>query len=513
MTEKEFVQYIGPLARADMQKTGILASVTAAQAILESGYGTTELAKNAHNLFGMKATLSGNNWPSRWSGATYTKKTKEYEGGRWITISAAFRKYGSDAESIADHSAYLSGAKNGAKLRYAGLVGEKDYRKAAALIKAGGYATDPNYVEKLASIIQRYSLTQYDKEEKTMSTINIIKKTGTHGMYNGARNIRYLVIHYTAGVTSKKGAARNTASWFANPKAGGTADFIVDDAEIVQYNPDPATHSCWAVGGGKYNNKGGRLYGTAKNTNCVSIEICSNSKSGKVLGANDPGWYFTDAELDNAAKLAKYLMEKYSIPIDRMIRHYDVNGKPCPGIRGWNEDSGDTSAWLAFRKRLGATGSTTAKPAGGTNSGSSAAAPAGTAVNYKYEVTVSDLNIRKGPGTNYAAVGQTGKGTFTIVVESGGWGKLKSGAGWISLDSRYGHKVSGGTAAAAKPSGEFKWTVTVSDLRIRKTPGGAPTGKYTGKGTFTITEQSGGWGKLKSGAGWISLDTRYGHKA
>lgn len=60
MTEKEFVSYIGALAAEDMKKTGILASITAAQAILESGYGSSELARNANNLFEMKANLSGN---------------------------------------------------------------------------------------------------------------------------------------------------------------------------------------------------------------------------------------------------------------------------------------------------------------------------------------------------------------------------------------------------------------------------------------------------------------------
>ena len=51
------------------------------------------------------------------------------------------------------------------------------------------------------------------------------------------------------------------------------------------------------------------------------------------------------------------------------------------------------------------------------------------------------MNIRKGPGTNYDSAGYTGKGVFTIVAEKGGWGKLKSGAGWISLNTAYGHKA------------------------------------------------------------------------
>lgn len=78
MSEKNFVEKIGKLAMADMKKTGILASVTVAQACLESGYGTTDLARNANNLFGMKCTLSGNTWKSAWDGKSkYTKITKE----------------------------------------------------------------------------------------------------------------------------------------------------------------------------------------------------------------------------------------------------------------------------------------------------------------------------------------------------------------------------------------------------------------------------------------------------
>lgn len=66
--------------------------------------------------------------------------------------------------------------------------------------------------------------------------------------------------------------------------------------------------------------------------------------------------------------------------------------------------------------------------------------PAAANTSYKIQIDIANLNIRKGPGTNYDKTGQfTSKGIFTIVQESKGegatlWGKLKSGAGWISLD-------------------------------------------------------------------------------
>lgn len=163
MTENQFIETIGKLAKADMKKSGILASVTTAQAILESGYGTSSLALEAHNLFGMKATLSGNTWKSPWDGKTFKKSTKEYLNGKWYTITDTFRSYSTYAQSLADHSAYLSYAKNGSKLRYKGVVGNKNYKKTIQIIKNGGYATDPQYVSKICSLIKKYKLTRFDK--------------------------------------------------------------------------------------------------------------------------------------------------------------------------------------------------------------------------------------------------------------------------------------------------------------------------------------------------------------
>lgn len=168
LSEKEIIAKAGALFTADMKQSGILASVSFAQFILESGYGKSELAQNANNVFGMKKSLSGNTWGgSAWDGiSVYTKKTQEYENGAYVTVTADFRKYPSVEKSIADHSAYLLGAKNGSRLRYDGLKGCTDYRKAARIIKDGGYATSPDYVEKLCSIIERWNLTQYDTAEE-----------------------------------------------------------------------------------------------------------------------------------------------------------------------------------------------------------------------------------------------------------------------------------------------------------------------------------------------------------
>ena len=163
LSKDEFIAYIGPKAVADMERSGVLASVTMAQAILESGWGQSGLALNANNLFGMKAKLSGNTWKSDWKGNCYSSVTKEeYKVGQITEITAEFRAYDSIDESIKDHSDYLLGAMNGSKKRYAGLTDCVKYRDAIQLIKDGGYATDSKYVDKVCAIIEQYGLAKYD---------------------------------------------------------------------------------------------------------------------------------------------------------------------------------------------------------------------------------------------------------------------------------------------------------------------------------------------------------------
>lgn len=173
LTDNEkFIEEIGAMAKADMAKRGICAAVTVAQAILESGWGKSDLAVKAKNIFGMKCSLSGNTWPgSSWDGkSSYNKSTGEYYSGSYTSVKADFRVYKNWSESVADHSAYLAGAKRGSALRYAGLVGCTDYRKAAQIIKDGEYATSPDYVSKICNIVEQYNLTRFNTNYSAPAT-------------------------------------------------------------------------------------------------------------------------------------------------------------------------------------------------------------------------------------------------------------------------------------------------------------------------------------------------------
>ena len=193
-------------------------------------------------------------------------------------------------------------------------------------------------------------------------SIKIEKHTGysnTTSLLN--RTIDYIVIHYTAGSTSRAGTAKNNAVMFSDPVHYASADFIVDDETIVQYNPDVKNRFCWHCGDNKNPySMGGKFYGKCTNANSIGIEICSTNPNWTASDqANSKKWSFTEKAVAKAVELTKYLMQTYNIPADRVIRHYDVSGKLCPGIIGWNEDSKDVSQWKAFKAKLSNTANTT----------------------------------------------------------------------------------------------------------------------------------------------------------
>lgn len=144
-----------------------------------------------------------------------------------------------------------------------------------------------------------------------------IAAKGNYGTKRSVDNIKYIVIHYTGNDGDHD---ESNGSHFQRNIVKASAHYFVDDDSITQSVPDD--YCAYAVGGKKWNNAGGRLYGTANNSNSISIELCDTVRNGKV--------YPTQKTINNAIELTQHLMRKYNIPAHRVIRHYDVNGKPCP---------------------------------------------------------------------------------------------------------------------------------------------------------------------------------------
>jgi hypothetical protein len=149
MTQAQFIEFVGALARNAMAATGVPASVTVAQAIVESGWGKHTIGA-AKNLFGIKG---------RGPAGTIRAKTKEVVNGKEVVIEANFAKYDSFEQSVAEHARLFL-----CKRRYARALDVKNNADAfARAIAAAGYATAPNYGETLIRYMRRHDLYRFDR--------------------------------------------------------------------------------------------------------------------------------------------------------------------------------------------------------------------------------------------------------------------------------------------------------------------------------------------------------------
>lgn len=153
LEEQEFIVQIADYAKVLQDKYGILPSISIAQAILESDWGTSELSIKNNNYYGIKG---GGTEP------TVTMTTKEFVDGEWIEVKADFRKYASWQESMEDHSELFAKGTTWNENQYAKVLTANDYKEAAYALQESGYATDPDYPGKLIRLIEQYQLDQYD---------------------------------------------------------------------------------------------------------------------------------------------------------------------------------------------------------------------------------------------------------------------------------------------------------------------------------------------------------------
>jgi flagellum-specific peptidoglycan hydrolase FlgJ len=156
------------IAMGNMQKYGIPASIILAQGILESGAGRGDLAIEANNHFGIKCHKD------------WLRESVRHDDD---SSQECFRKYNEASESYRDHALFLVG-----KNRYAALFTyeKDDYKAWAKGLRAAGYATDPNYPDKLVSYIERYNLHQYDCQVTGKAYTAINKSAPARSSYSNS---------------------------------------------------------------------------------------------------------------------------------------------------------------------------------------------------------------------------------------------------------------------------------------------------------------------------------------
>ena len=249
--------------------------------------------------------------------------------------------------------------------------------------------------------------------------VRILSKHFSQG--RGGHKVEFIGIHHNAGNLS----IQQTYNVWQNRPA--SAHYQVDiNGRIGQLVWDRDT--AWALGNFNMNQRS------------INIEHANNTGAAG-------GWTISEATLENGAHLVAALCKAFNLgrPVwgQNVRPHSQISPTACPGaIGGAQRDAYMTRAQYWYDQMTGSKPAPAPQPA-------PQPAPA---VGYTVKVTTNVLNIRKGAGTNFATAGSVKKGeVYTIVAESAGqgaskWGKLKSGAGWISLD--FVQKTSGGSAPA-----------------------------------------------------------------
>ena len=317
------------------------------------------------------------------------------------------------------------------------------------------------------------------------------------------------------------GCPQPRASVFANNWNNANANVCVHavlqaDGTVLQLLP--WNRRGWHCGSGS-NGSGNNTHIGVEMTEPDTIQYTGGSSFKDLNPAATKD--FVTKTYRTAVELFAYLCKQYNLDPEKdgvIISHSEGHKRGIASNHGdvehiWNK-YGLTMAQFRrdIKKAMG--GSVTTTTAGTAQQ----TTPTQSVNGYTVKVTADVLNVRKGPGTNYEVTAQVKQGeVYTIIGEakngSTTWGKLKSGAGYISL--AYTERTAG-TAQQATPTagnkGSYTVKVTADVLNVRKGPGmnyGVATQVKQGEVYTIVAEEKNGsttWGKLKSGAGYISLD-------
>lgn len=156
-----FVNWFGGLVSRVSENSAYFPSVLIAQGILESNYGKSILSKNHNNYFGIKTGSS-------WKGDSVNMNTGEVFDNKEVIVNDAFRAYNNPESSIKNRIEWMMNED-----RYSNVKEASTPNSQAQAIQNAGYATDPNYSNKLISIIEKYDLTKFDKNRNIMKNISI----------------------------------------------------------------------------------------------------------------------------------------------------------------------------------------------------------------------------------------------------------------------------------------------------------------------------------------------------
>lgn len=462
MVEEKFINEIATLVKkyASQYEINVYSPIIA-QACLESAYGTSELARNAQNYFGLK--YRKNRCPS--AIGIYRKVGSEQNPDRTYTNSYM------EWLRFPDMDACVKGYFDFTNISaYKNLKNVTNPYKYLCNIKADGYATSLNYVDNLMNVIRKWNLTKFDIErDDKMSNSPLVSYTKLSPNHSGQRthSIDRITPHCVVGQLTAEGiaacfpAGREASCNYGVGKDGKIALIVeeknrswcsssnANDQRAVTIECASDTVHPYAMTNAVY-----------ESLINLCTDICRRNGKNTLLWFADKNktLAYTPKSNEMVLTVHRWFANK-ACPGDWLYNRLgEVANRVTHNLQGDTQKRSNTASGALYRVRKswqdaqsqkGAFSSlANAKKCANENPGYSVFDGNGTAVYpvagsstppnssmlYKVKVTVDALNIHSGAGTNHSVVGCIrDKGIYTIVSEQNGWGKLKSGVGWISL--------------------------------------------------------------------------------
>ena len=478
MTKEEFINEVAKSVIKYAPQFNIkVCSPIIAQACLESVYGTSHKAQY-HNYFGLKYRA---NRVTCHNGYFNDNSVEHNTDGSYTPINTDWYKFESLDKGILGYFQFTNISI------YSNVKGVTEPKEYITRLRNDGYATDLQYVDKVMKVINDNNLTRFDninKGEIKMSYTfrqNLVPSSKYSIKCPYSMSPSYITIHNTSNSASADAEIR----YMISNNNQTSFHVCVDEKEVIQ--AIPFNRNAWHAGDGGNGNG---------NRKSIGIEIARSTGDANL---------FEQAERNCAAYVAKLLKER-GWGIDRVKRHKDWSGKYCPHKtmdKGWQRFLNMIQAELNKLNRP----AVQPKPQPQTSSKFKVG-------NYNgYVVTLDSLNVRSQRNGASTLLTTIPKGTKVYVryvmyqdnsatPKGALWGGVEYNGktGFINLNY-----VQPTSALVVNTSFRVKINTAVLNVRKGASASTAITTQVRSGEVYTIVEERNGWGRLKSGAGWINL--------
>ena len=281
LTTDEYIAIMGPIAQADYSRSGIFASITLAQSMIESGWGK-KTPQDSNNMFGMKCT-------DDWKPNCVDALTWEFKNGGWVQEMASWKVYDSVEASVADHGLLFE------KERYvnAGVLTAATPQEQARAIHAAGYATSPSYADSIINQISYYNLEKWDVKKNTTSSSAVCSPVGAADWA-----IRTIAPTASDPAFNYISSNRGQCVWYAQGRAIEIVEELGTRGKMTNDDVDKIRDLLLRAYG-----HGGQIYDNAKSVFNSSNDV-RQPKSGSYIVWKQPGGYGHVAVVDEVNQAA-----------------------------------------------------------------------------------------------------------------------------------------------------------------------------------------------------------------